>query len=181
MRLKHQKYCIAVVILLLFIGSKSIFAQDNTQDIQLTIPEIAILDIEPNTSAIAVSFTAPTEAGNPIVGNPVLSDKWLNYTSCIAGGVDRTISVSVDQLILGVDLKLQAGTAIGGGGALGTPAGEVIVTTIPIALINNIGGSFTGDGGSSGHQLTFSLEVNDYALINEAVNETIVVTYTISN
>ena len=182
MRLLYNSYCVITVMLFLFVGSNSLCSQNNNHNIPLTIPEIAILDIEPNTSAIVVDFTAPTEAGDPITGDAVVSDKWINYTSCIAsGGTVRSINVSIDQMISGVDIKLQAATAVGGGGVLGTPEGEVVLTTTPILLISNIGGAYTGDGGSSGHQLTYSLEVNDYALINETVNETIVVTYTISN
>ena len=139
MRLMYNSYDVITVILFLFVGSNSLCSQNNNHDIRLTIPEIAILDIEPNTSAIAVNFTAPTEAGDPITVDAVVSDKWINYTSCIAaGGIGRSINVSIDQIISGVDIKLQAGAAVGGGGVLGTPEGEVVLTTTPILLISNI-------------------------------------------
>lgn len=150
--------------------------------IRLIIPEISILDIEPSGSNdISLNFTIPTEAGEGITTSPNNSN-WLNYTSCVAlGGTSRTISVQSDRVLPGIDLKLQASNAFGGGGTLGSSNGQQTISTTQTTIITGIGGSYTGDGVGNGHQLTFQLEVSDYSLVKEVTNDIITITYTISN
>ena len=53
---------------------------------------------------------------NPL-GNPTSNNaKWLNYTSAVAVGNTRTITASVNQVIPGINIRLQAGAATGGSG-----------------------------------------------------------------
>ena len=54
-------------------------------DVQVTIPEIALLDIEPNMAPITLSMDAPDEGGLPLTisSNGTDNSKWLNYTSAI--------------------------------------------------------------------------------------------------
>ncbi|MFS4431577.1 hypothetical protein ACLMCG_18910 [Chryseobacterium sp. S90] len=147
----------------------------------MTLPTVTLMDIEP-TGNFTLNFTAPTEAGNPL-GNPTPNtSKWVNYTSAIApGGLTRKITASVNKIIDGVNIRLQAAAASGsGGGALGTSSGQVTLTTTPVTIISGIGGAFTGNGANNGHNLTISLTTNTYANLLAQANTAIVIVYTIT-
>jgi hypothetical protein len=149
--------------------------------VAVTLPVVTLLDIEP-TGTIAMNFTAPTEAGQPLTAPTANTTKWINYTSAIApAGLTRRVTASVNQVIPGVDIKLQAATASGsGGGTLGTPTAQVTLSTTAVNIITGIGGAFTGNGASNGHRLTISLVVNNYANLNTRTNTPVIITYTIT-
>jgi hypothetical protein len=175
-----KKYHFIVVVFLL-ISTTSLWAQVSAgMNVRLRLGIISLLDIEPNNTPITLNYTAPSEAGNPLMSAPNTT-KWLNYTSALeAADPARTISVVIDQTIAGIDLQLLTSNATGGGGTLGTPAGLITLSTAPIFLITGIRGAYTGDGAGNGHQLTYSLSVNDYSAIVSST-QNIIVTYTISN
>lgn len=180
MRLKTFKIIVFLLLCMFFVDTVS--GQSGSRNIRLQIPEIAILDIEPNTTNINLDFTAPGDAGEA-VQNDSDNSKWLNYTSCLAlGDPDRSINVSVDRVLQGIDLNLTVSNAAGGGGSLGTVSGSAItLSTISNTIINNIGGSYTGDGAFNGYQLEYSLDINDYSQLEEISNESVTVIFTISN
>lgn len=173
MILKH------IILLTAFIFSGLLYSQTN---VTLTLPVVTLMDIEP-AGNIALSFTAPTEAGNPI-GNPTPNtSKWINYTSAIAsGGLTRKITAAISgTLIPGVNIRLQAAAASGaGGGTLGTPSAQVTLTNTPVTIISGIGGAFTGNGANNGHRLTISLIPNTYANLTTRTNTTLTIVYTIT-
>lgn len=162
-----------------FILSGVLYCQAN---ITLTLPVVTLIDIEP-TGSITMNFIAPTEAGNPL-GNPTPNtSKWINYTSAItSGGLTRKITAYIStDLIAGVDVKLQAAAASGvGGGTLGIPSAQVILTKTPITIISGIGGAYTGNGANNGHRLTISLVPNTYASLNAQSNISVNIVYTIT-
>lgn len=154
------------------------FAQ--TYNVNFTLPQVALMDIEQNSS-INLDLTKPTEAGNRLANPANNTTKWLNYTSAVASGGTRSITASINQLIPGVDVKLQAAAASGSGaGTLGTPSSQVTLSTVPTTIISGIGGAYTGNGIGNGHQLTFSVSSNTYTNLN-AFNNTVTVTYTITD
>ena len=169
--------------MLLLIGAPPLWAQlEAGRNIRVRLAVLALIDIEPNNSPITLNFTGPTEAGNPIQSTTD-NTKWLNYSSALSSTDSaRTISAAVDQTIAGIDLEVMTSIAMGGNGVLGTPFAptSTVLSTTPLALINGIRGAFTGDGAMSGHQLTYSLDINDYTAI-VANTQNITVTYTISN
>ncbi|WP_294302195.1 hypothetical protein [uncultured Chryseobacterium sp.] len=160
----------------------SIFSQTTgSRTITLTLPVVTQMDVEP-AGSIILNFTAPTEAGNPVIVPLVNTTKWINYTSAIAlSGATRRIAASISQIIPGTDIRIQAAAASGsGGGALGLPSGQVVLTTTGQTIISGIGGAFTGNGTNNGHQLTISLTINSYADLTSRSNTPIVITYTIT-
>jgi hypothetical protein len=168
------------IFMVLLISGRALMAQTSgSGNITLTLPTVALLDIHP-AGNISMNFSAPTEAGNPL-GNPTSNNtKWLNYTSAVSVGNTRIITASVNQMIPGINIRLQAGAAAGsGGGARGTSAGLVTLITTPATIISGIGGAFTGDGTNNGHQLTLSLVPGTYANII-AQSYSVIITYTIS-
>lgn len=156
----------------------AIFSQST---IALTLPVVTLLDIEP-AGTFTLNFTAPTEAGQALTAPTANTTKWVNYTSAIAsGGLTRRITASVNQVIPGVSIRVQAATASGaGGGVLGTSSGLVTLSTTATNIITGIGGAFTGTGANNGHRLTISLAVNTYANLSARTNTPIVITYTIT-
>jgi hypothetical protein len=176
---------VSLLFLVMVIGLTS-FAQDSetaSHTLTINVPEVAIIDLESSgTTNVSLSFIAPTEAGEGIVGESN-SDLWLNYSSIKStANPTRTISVQVNQTVPGADIKLSAAAHSGTGkGTYGTPAGELTLTTSAQTLLNSIGSCYTGDGVSNGHNLTYSLVVgSDYSDL-EKVTEPVTVTYTISN
>lgn len=175
-------YINPIVFLICFVFSCETFSQTTgNRTVSVTLPIVTLLDIEP-AGNINMSFTAPTEAGNSLVNPAANTTKWINYTSAIApAGLTRKVTASVNQLIPGVDIKLQAAAATGsGGGTLGTSSGQVTLTTTAITIISGIGGAFTGNGTNNGHRLTITLTPNTYANLSARSNTAIVITYTIT-
>lgn len=174
-----------LVVVIMFIAAG--YAQDNTTDahtVTIGVPEVALVDVEPAAAKnISLNYTAPTEAGNPLEA-ATNTDLWLNYSSVkSSSNPTRTVTVMVDQVIGGADLKVLASSDNGGGaGTVGSPSSEVTLTTTDQTLISGIGSCYTGDGSSKGHNLTYSLALGGtYADLEAAVGTTVTVTYTISN
>ncbi len=150
----------------------------------VTIPEIAILDIEPNNATINLSLDAATEGGAAITPSRADASKWLNYTSAIVpNGASRAIAaqISGSNFPEGLQLYLEAGNYNGnGGGTLGKSTGKMALDSSPKTIINDIGRSYTGNGNNNGHQLTYSLAISDYEKLNGNVNHQVVVIFTIT-
>ncbi|SDQ86687.1 hypothetical protein SAMN05421664_2899 [Chryseobacterium soldanellicola] len=171
-----------ILYLLFFLLSCRMFSQTTgNRTVAVTLPIVTLMDIEP-AGNITLSFTAPTEAGRSVVNPSANTTKWINYTSAIAsGGVTRRITASINQIIPGVDIKIQAAAAAGsGGGTLGTPSSQITLTTAPTTIISGIGGAFTGTGTNNGHRLTITLTPNNYANLFARTNTPVVITYTIT-
>lgn len=167
------------------IGVTAAYAQDTNTDnhtVTVTIPEVALLDLETTGSkSFTMGFVAPDEAGNKIVAPSANTNTWLNYSSIVAAGTTRTVTVAADVLVGGVDIKVSAAAPAGGGGALGGAAGPLTLTTSATALITSIGSCWTGDGNSSGHQLTYELALkSDYESLTHG-SKPVVVTYTLTD
>lgn len=154
------------LFLLTFVSySQTVLVRDHSMG--LTIPEIALLDIEPDNSALILSFNLPTEAGLPIVsasGNA--TTKWINYTSAISPLVSsRSIEVQISNNAIppGIEIIMDVSAYSGSGaGAMGTSSGLITLSSAPQTCIYNIGGSYTGNGANNGHQITYSLGISDY-------------------
>ncbi len=148
--------------------------------VDFTLPVVTLMDVEPS-GTIALNYTAPSEAGRSISAPAVNTTKWINYTSAIApGGVSKRITVSINQSLPGVDIKIQAAASGTGGGTLGTPSGQITLSTTAQTLISGIGGAFTGNGTNSGHRLSITLSTNTYANLFAGSNTPVVITYTIT-
>ena len=167
-------------------------AQDNQTDnhtIGITVPKVALVDIESATSKnITLNFANITEAGEGLTAPTSNSDLWLNYSSILSGEdaaeTRRKISVKLNAAIPGLDIKVAAATYAGSGkGNQGTAAASAITLTGEDQdLITNIGSCYTGNGVSNGHNLTYSVLPNDgnYGALVAKTNS-VTVTYTISD
>lgn len=177
-----------------FALSANLKAQDTNADnhtITISVPEVALVDIEPAaTKNITLGFTAPTEAGNPVIPNTSNTTLWLNYSS-IKSVADptRNVSVSVNAVIPGIDIQVTAAAATGsGGGTLGTPVAQLTLSATDQTIISGIGSAYTGNGANNGHNLTYALAAGSgpggvavYADLQAAATTVATVTYTISD
>lgn len=173
-----------LVFFISFIISANLYSQTTgNSNVAVTLPIVTLMDIEP-AGAITMTFSNPGVAGNPIISPAANTTKWINYTSAIAlGGVTRKITASINTLIPGIDMKIQAATASGsGGGTLGTPSAQLTLNTTSQTIISGIGGAFTGNGANNGHRLTISVSANTntYSNLSARTNTPVVITYTIT-
>ncbi|NND05995.1 MAG: hypothetical protein HKN87_06430 [Saprospiraceae bacterium] len=154
-------------------------------DISVTLPEVSILDLAPNTSTIELSLSAPSQAGDPIdMGNTLNSTKWINYSSSIRkGGPRKSITAQVlsGELPRGLRLKLSTGKYTGSGrGKTGKPRKEIELSHLPRTIIKNIGAAYTGSGMHQGHNITFSLVYDEYRDIDFGTS-TMVIAFTLTD
>lgn len=187
-------FIIFASIVLVFGVSKSVLAEGDDTDVAthgvtITIPTVALVDVEgaggeattinltPNILALeageAVDFTTATD-----------NSLWLNYTSIISSEQSRNISVEMtgETLPAGMNLNLSASAASDDGeGTPGSSVGVITLSTNAETLVSGIGSVFTGTGEGKGHQLTYSLSMNNtnYATLL-ADDYDLTVTYTIT-
>lgn len=179
---------VIILFLVFFCLGFSSFGQDGVTDnhtVTVVIPEVALVDVEPAASKnISLEYVAPTEAGDPITGANDGS-LWLNYSSIkSSANPTRTISVKIDQVLSGVNLKVTAAADAGNGeGTVGNPAGAAItLTTTDQTIISAIGSCYTDDGANNGHNLTYEVDITGaYADLEASTGTSLTVTYTISN
>lgn len=128
---------------------------------------VAMLDLEPDNSTVTLNLSSAIEAGEKATVVTTNNDKWINFSSAVAGN-SRSISVKIDgQVPAGIYLKLSTSNYVGiGKGVLGSPAGILTLNSTPQTIITGIKGAYTGDGINNGYKLTYSLEIYDYALLD---------------
>lgn len=191
--MKRLNYPLALSIVLIAV-SANVKAQDKNFDnhtIAITIPKVALVDIEPAASKnLTLVFTAPTEAGLPLTAPTPNSTLWLNYSSIKSqADLTRNVTVKLAALVPGVDIKVTAAAATGsGGGTLGTPSAQLILSAADQTIITGIGSAYTGDGANNGHNLTYALNygsaagsVASYSDLSATTTASATVTYTISD
>ncbi len=182
-------------LVLLICGTISLKAQDNATDaheVNIKIPEVAILDIESTSST---SFTLapekPTEAGLALdFSEAKNTDLWLNYSSIVGSTTqsERTIDVKIQDgstVPEGLVLKVSAAADEGNGdGEMGTPVGEITLSNTAQDFIKGIGSCYTGSPAKNGHQLTYLLELNSadgsYGKIDFDESTSLKIVYTIT-
>ena len=165
---------------------------DDTHTVGITIPEVAILDIESATSTtISLAPTEPTEAGLALDFSGATDNSlWLNYSSIVGSTSDasRTVTVKIQSGAVPTGLLLKvtaAGDNGSGDGAMGTSAAQLTLTGVAQSIITAIGSCYTGSPQLKGHQLTYVLELNaaagSYASIDFDESNNVVLVYTISD
>jgi len=188
--MKNSKLLLALVA---GFGINMAFAQDvatKAHTVAVSLPEIAILDIETTTTE-NISFALDAtglEAGSEFVIDEQNSDLWINYTSLVpAAATQRSITIEAANLptIAGLTITVEAAAHSGiGGGNLGTPTAVVTPSAVPTDIITGIGSAFTGNGNAKGHNLTYYLDfAGDFGDLNVAdgLSSNISMTYTITD
>ncbi len=160
----------ATVLLLFGYG----FAQDNNDNseaahaVVINIKSHALVDVESEkgeASFINLSPAAPKEAGLGLDFSKATDNSlWLNYSSIVKAKEKRVISVAMkEELPKGVEIFLAASKDVGAGkGKVGEANSEgQKLSANGIKLITNIGSCYTGSGFKKGHNLTYSLKMDE--------------------
>ena len=162
----------------------------DAHDITITIPEVALLDIEPNGSTITIGPAAPLEEGDPIDFSAATDNTlWMNYSSIIGSTTepsrDVTVSITNGTLPGGMELKVLAAADAGSGaGTVGTATAEVTLSATGQNVVTGVGSCYTGTGTANGHQMTYTLILSapaNYGDLDFDDATTLTVTYTLTD
>ena len=165
--MKQKKYLL-VLIVITFIFREG-WAQNNNS-----------LSLS-NQSPVSIDVSALIRNGK--YTEMVVDDtQWINYDLEInpaEPAASISVSIANGNIPPGVELYMQAGNYNGSGrGKAGRPTGKIRVDHIPNVLINDIGSSNTGHGKHKGHNLTLSLVITDFGLL-EPGDYTLYLQYTL--
>ena len=183
-----RSYCKHTVLTVIaFVFAFSVFAQGPYENVNVrfSIPEVAMIDIEPGSSIVEFEIEASSvPGGEPVVRKLTNDNIWINYSSAIRQqGNKRSINVQISNGSVpdGTAFYIEASPSSAFGSAnQGISAGRVNVLRNPRPIITNIGNCFTGDGVNNGHELRYFLEISDFNKLQSAVNEVFTVMYTIT-
>jgi hypothetical protein len=167
----------ALVAALLLMGTGLAFAATDTaaHDVTMTVNEIALIDLN-NTGAITLTTNAPTNGGEDPLGDSDAS-KLLQYTSLVAGGTTRNITVNwggTDAAPAGTSLKVEA-TSVPGG--CGTGGGQLTISDTGQNLITGVASCATGTG-ASGAEITYTFSIDTISLLDVGESQTVTITFT---
>jgi hypothetical protein len=159
-----------------------------THAVSINIPTVALVDVEGSDGeAISINLApdvSALEAGEAVDFSTANDNSlWLNYTSVVASDQTRSVTASISgTLPVGVSLKLQAGGISTGNGTRGSSAGQITLTETGQNVVTGIGSAYTESGENKGHQLTYTLDMNNssYASLVADDNYNVTVTYTIT-
>ena len=185
-----KKLSLLIALVLIFGITISANAQSKTASHEVTvgIAKHSLIGIS-SEAGITLEPAAPTTAGEGLkfdVESATNNSVWLNYSSIVGGG-SNSISVSMigDELPSGVTIELVAAEDAGAGnGKIGQAhEGAIVLSGSTQELISNIKNCYTGTGSNAGHQLTYTLKMDNsgdnYELLTSGnFNNTI--TYTIT-
>lgn len=154
--------------LLLFIISFKCYAQrDAEHEINVNISEVALLEVLAGSGGeVNFNGVAPNTSGQKIrISNKAGSGVWLNYSSIVGPNQFRTVTATVlGNIPAGIVLKVKTSECKGvGRGLVGQTLNEKELSNSPVNIITGIGSCFTGQGEQNGHELSYSLELNDDA------------------
>jgi len=177
------------ILFFLALGSLHLIGQNNNSvenTIIFSIPELARVDFQGSSRVTtADSPSATNNAVEQTVTASTNDNTWLNYSSIVSPGASNYISVFISEgelppatimaLTIGEDMSA-------GGGSIGNPTREIILSRYPQNIITGIGSCYTGRGINKGHQLFFSLIGENANLAIPGNNDySISVTYTITS
>ena len=183
-----KKLAVFTLALMATIGVVKSNAQDTEafkHSVKLSIPEVALLDLEGGFSGIVLAPTAPTEAGEALdFSSATDNGTWMNYSSVVAAGLSRKVSVQITNGVVpdGLTLTVEAGADAGqGNGVKGTASSTITLSTTPQNIVSSVGSCWTGNGASKGRNLTYALALSSddsYGLL-DFEDDDIEITYTI--
>jgi hypothetical protein len=190
-----KKLSVIIASFVLVFGmSNVVTAQDNNDSnvashgVEIKIPTVALVDVEGTDGEAGTINLTPDvsslEAGEAVDFSTANDNSlWLNYTSVVAANQTRTVTASISgTLPSGVSLKLLASGITTGNGTRGSSAGEITLSGNGQSVVTGIGSAYTESGENKGHQLTYTLDMNNNSYAGLVANDSynVTVTYTIT-
>jgi hypothetical protein len=183
--MRKMKSLFVVMFMFLALGLINIAgAQTDTDShvFDLIISPVALLHVE--SSFASLSVTAPEYAGEDVEVSPADSNTYLQYTSVVAAGTTRRITLNPsNNFPAGIILYCTPLLTETGEGDRGDTRPTVyfdIDHRAAKVIIDDIGSCFTEDGSTDGANLTYWIEVDDIGNINAATTS-ITLTYTLTD
>jgi hypothetical protein len=177
--MKATKFALAGLALGLALAGLAGAAATSTQSLSMQVGSICVVSVTGNPSTLTVA--APGTGGQtPASGTS--NTTYAQYTSTVAAGQTRKLTVAwgaSDAAPAGCALKLTATPNVGTN--QGTSAGQITMTSTAQDLITTIKSCATGTSGSSGAQLTYSLDVTDATALVASATKTATVTLTLTD
>jgi len=177
-----------IILAILLSGILPAFSQNESSNINVrfSIPEIAVMDVEPEYNNIEFSVSASSDpGGEPVVEQVSGESIWINYSSAIReNGNKRSINAQLvdDNLPSGISFYIEASAASPFGSAnQGVSSGKVQISGDPRPIITGIGSCFTGDGVTMGHELRYFVEITDFDKLESNNDQVFTVMYTITD
>ncbi|MBN2735872.1 MAG: hypothetical protein JXR70_02750 [Spirochaetales bacterium] len=173
-----MKRSLLIAISLVLILAFNVFGASDTagHDITLQVLEVVLIDMN-STALITLSTSAPTNGGEDPTGQSDNS-KLLQYTSLVASGTSRNITISmVGSAPAGTSLSAEAVSVPAN---CGTAAGAAIVGGTAANLITGIPSCATGTG-ANGAAITYTLNVDTVTSLNVGDSSTVTVTFTLAD
>lgn len=181
---------IALFLFLFVIGNLSAQENHGSHKINLSIPEIALINVYSNT-AVSLGNNTVIEAGKPLSIEDTNNSVWINYSSIVGSQTqpsrDITIRISEGTIPNGVKLYVKVEKDMGAGaGTMGKPIStSQELSANPLTIITDIGSAYTGKGANKGNNLQFTLKLSDepnaYANLDFDQNKTLVINYTLTD
>jgi hypothetical protein len=154
-------------------------AQESTE-VGVSMPEIAMLDLEPTGAEVLLEIKSPNGAGTFTKNANSIQSKWINYTSAVRKGQVRDIFVQIEygSVPPGMSMFVEASSVLGGAGQIGKTAGKMLLSYSPQRLVQGIGGAYTGNGAKNGHPLSYFLEINKVAELDYNASNKVGIVFT---
>lgn len=184
---------LVISALVLLFGTAKADGGNDQHQVTIGINAHALVDIESasGSSSISLSPAAPGEAGDGLnFTNAVNSELWLNYSSIVNSNGDKNkILAKIDgTLPVGISLELAVSDPVeGGAGTVGAPkhgnGTKITLTDSDKEVIHNIRSCYTGQGAGNGHNLTYTLKLDENSDYEEIVESSadVNIVYTITD
>ena len=174
-----KRVAVAAALGLAAVGAAALTDTDS-HTVTMTVDEIALVNLD-DTTNITLTIVAPASGGQQPV-NAINATKQLQYTSVVTPLATRTITLSWGGAgaPAGTSLLAEVTGIISTIGSCGTTTGSITVSTTDTSLVNAIGGCATGTGATDGAALQYTLQIDDFTLLQAAqtTNETLTFTLT---
>jgi len=175
------------LLILICLVSINFYGQTNIKSKTATfsLKEVALLNIEPNNTPVVLNLNSPNSSGEKVNAVNTNNSKWVNFTSALSNNSSsRNLSIKIEDgnVPSGLYLKLNISNYSGSGkGSLGTKINSITLNENSQTIISNIRGAYTGNGLNNGYQLTYSLEIYDYKLLNTDDSEALSISLTLTD
>jgi hypothetical protein len=177
-RLSTIMAIIAALSMLFITGPAMALNDTATQTTDLTVDEIAVIDVSaPNVPAL--NITAPATGGlDPVDDSDATT--YAQYTSVVAASATRSITAQM-SVAAPAGTQLTLATTVSGTGEGTSAAAQTLDVTTAIIIVTAIGSCATGTGASDGALLTYSFEMTDATALVAGEQTTPTITLTLTD